>query len=176
MPYKDHETHLRKCRERYYRTRILKTVPRNDPSLKSVQARSGKEVECRACHQQFKPTKHKIDRQNWICVPCERPARMKMRKYDPVAALARAYKRKAAERRVVRTLTSSQWKLLLKIFQGRCAYCLKFAFGGLEQEHVIPISKGGGHTLQNVVPACRACNRLKGDRIWKPLLKFGTAA
>ena len=32
----------------------------------------------------------------------------------------------------------------------------------LEQEHVIPLSKGGALTLHNIVPACRSCNSKKG--------------
>ncbi|MDB4875733.1 MAG: hypothetical protein JWM41_2179 [Gemmatimonadetes bacterium] len=30
-------------------------------------------------------------------------------------------------------------------------------------DHVIPISRGGSHTRENVVPACRSCNSKKGD-------------
>lgn len=33
-----------------------------------------------------------------------------------------------------------------------------------ELEHVVPLSKGGGHVLENVRCACMACNRAKGSR------------
>ncbi|MEI7858548.1 MAG: HNH endonuclease [Acidimicrobiales bacterium] len=45
---------------------------------------------------------------------------------------------------------------------GKCQYC------GLSAEnldHVIPRSKGGPHTWENVVAACRACNTHKEDRL-----------
>lgn len=44
-----------------------------------------------------------------------------------------------------------------------CAYCGKpdHRADELELEHVIPISKGGGHHLGNIVPACRQCNHSK---------------
>jgi hypothetical protein len=34
-----------------------------------------------------------------------------------------------------------------------------------EIDHVTPISKGGGHTMVNVVVACRKCNNKKSDKI-----------
>jgi len=32
-------------------------------------------------------------------------------------------------------------------------------------DHVLPRSRGGGHTWENVVAACRTCNVRKGDRL-----------
>lgn len=46
--------------------------------------------------------------------------------------------------------------------QGRCQYCAKAAES---IDHVIPRSKGGGHTWDNVVACCRRCNTYKGDRL-----------
>jgi 5-methylcytosine-specific restriction endonuclease McrA len=42
-----------------------------------------------------------------------------------------------------------------------CQYC-----GGRAEnlDHVVPRSRGGSHTWENVVAACRACNTRKGDR------------
>lgn len=34
-----------------------------------------------------------------------------------------------------------------------------------ELDHVIPLAKGGAHTLDNVACACRKCNNIKGDEI-----------
>ena len=47
-------------------------------------------------------------------------------------------------------------------FDHCCAYC--GCAEDLELEHVIPISKGGGHHLGNIVPACRKCNSSKRSR------------
>ena len=44
----------------------------------------------------------------------------------------------------------------------------------LEQEHVIPISRGGAHTAENVVPSCTTCNRIKQAR--GPLAMVNRAA
>jgi 5-methylcytosine-specific restriction endonuclease McrA len=35
----------------------------------------------------------------------------------------------------------------------------------LTMDHVVPLSKGGPHTKENVVPACRPCNARKKDRL-----------
>jgi 5-methylcytosine-specific restriction endonuclease McrA len=46
-------------------------------------------------------------------------------------------------------------------FDHRCAYC--GAGGDLHIEHVVPISRGGGHAIGNIVPACESCNYSKRD-------------
>lgn len=43
----------------------------------------------------------------------------------------------------------------------RCQYCGK---GAENLDHVVPRSKGGAHTWENVVAACRRCNVRKGNR------------
>ena len=32
-------------------------------------------------------------------------------------------------------------------------------------DHVTPLSKGGAHVIENLVPACRPCNSSKGDKL-----------
>jgi len=64
-------------------------------------------------------------------------------------------------------LTPEQWKTILEIFDGRCAYCGE-KIDELTIDHIIPASKGGRHTVDNVVPACRFYNQSKKDRIKKP--------
>ncbi|MGF1600161.1 MAG: HNH endonuclease [Acidimicrobiales bacterium] len=44
----------------------------------------------------------------------------------------------------------------------RCQYCGKPAES---IDHVIPRSKGGDHSWDNVVACCRRCNTFKGDRL-----------
>jgi hypothetical protein len=51
-------------------------------------------------------------------------------------------------------------------FHGRCGYCgvsEAFAGGELEVDHFHPLSMGGSDALENLVYACTACNRFKGD-------------
>ena len=44
---------------------------------------------------------------------------------------------------------------------GRCVYCNAAA---TSLDHVVPKSRGGPHTWDNVVSACSRCNHLKADR------------
>ena len=44
-----------------------------------------------------------------------------------------------------------------------CQYC--GTRSNLTVDHVIPRSKGGGSTWENIVAACAPCNRRKGDRL-----------
>jgi 5-methylcytosine-specific restriction endonuclease McrA len=44
---------------------------------------------------------------------------------------------------------------------GRCAYCRAAAE---TIDHIMPRSRGGRHTWENVVAACARCNHRKGDR------------
>ncbi|MCP4447922.1 MAG: HNH endonuclease [Myxococcales bacterium] len=47
----------------------------------------------------------------------------------------------------------------------QCQYCLKkLPARDLTRDHVIPRSKGGGMTWENIVAACVGCNRDKGCR------------
>ena len=44
----------------------------------------------------------------------------------------------------------------------RCQYCNR---GAENIDHVVPRSRGGTHTWENVVASCRACNARKEDRL-----------
>lgn len=60
---------------------------------------------------------------------------------------------------MVQDLTDAQWAAL-KAAWGGCAYC--GATGeALQRDCVLPISRGGRYTVDNVVPACRSCNTSK---------------
>ena len=59
-------------------------------------------------------------------------------------------------------LPKEDWKKVLTEFKHQCAYCGSET--GLEQEHIVPMKKGGKYELGNIVPACRRCNASKGDR------------
>lgn len=53
-------------------------------------------------------------------------------------------------------LTTEQWIEILKEHDGRCVYCGSEIC--ITKDHDIPVSRGGNHTRNNVVPACRTCN------------------
>lgn len=59
----------------------------------------------------------------------------------------------------VHDLTDLQWAALKDAWAG-CAYC-GVTDTPLQRDCVLPISRGGRYTLDNVVPACRSCNTSK---------------
>jgi hypothetical protein len=68
-----------------------------------------------------------------------------------------------------------QWFALVGRHGWRCAYCgnnlrQRYEAFPLEPEHELtkdhktPICRGGQDTLENLLPCCLRCNRLKGDK------------
>jgi 5-methylcytosine-specific restriction endonuclease McrA len=50
----------------------------------------------------------------------------------------------------------------IRAFSGCCAYCGRRA--DMQIEHVIPLSRGGTHSMSNILPACKPCNDSKDVR------------
>ena len=71
--------------------------------------------------------------------------------------------RRARKRTLISTFTASQWNECLEYFNQSCAYCGDT--NRLEQEHVIPVTKGGHYTLDNIIPACKSCNSSKHNKL-----------
>lgn len=70
--------------------------------------------------------------------------------------------RRSRKNEVVSALTSKDLKELIKLSKGKCFYCgMKKK---LSLDHIVPISKGGSHTKDNVVMACISCNSSKGAK------------
>ncbi|HHX11142.1 MAG TPA: hypothetical protein GX729_07255 [Firmicutes bacterium] len=60
-------------------------------------------------------------------------------------------------------LPLKEWKKVLDYFDNECAYCGE-RDTELEQEHIIPVSKGGKYEMGNIIPACRSCNSSKQNK------------
>jgi 5-methylcytosine-specific restriction endonuclease McrA len=75
------------------------------------------------------------------------------------ATYARRRKRRMA--RVTHDLTVEQWAALQEAWAG-CAYC-GATDRPLQRDCVLPISRGGRYTLDNIAPACGSCNASKSN-------------
>lgn len=60
----------------------------------------------------------------------------------------------------INDFTQQQWKDMKAHYGHKCVYCGKKS-QRLTQDHIIPLSKGGAHTMSNIVPACKSCNSKK---------------
>lgn len=74
------------------------------------------------------------------------------------------------------SLTAEEWATIKASYSNRCAYCLKPLRNDVDRghadyptiDHIIPISRGGWTTKENVVPSCRLCNYRKHNKIRHP--------
>lgn len=73
------------------------------------------------------------------------------------ARAARRRKRRIAK--VDHDLTPADWTALQQVWAG-CAYCGSTNVA-LQRDCILPISRGGRYTIDNVVPACPSCNASK---------------
>jgi hypothetical protein len=107
-----------------------------------------------AAADNFKPHK------GW-CRACEKNYAKHWWRSNPDKVRAREERRRARAAGVARIdLTHEDWMAILEYHDHRCAYCLERA-RRLEKDHVIALVRGGDHTADNIVPACRSCNATK---------------
>jgi 5-methylcytosine-specific restriction endonuclease McrA/predicted nucleic acid-binding Zn ribbon protein len=87
-----------------------------------------------------------------------RPVELRYAKANPHRQRERDRLRRANGGRI----TSAEWEARLAEYDGRCAYCGE---PGSTMDHVVPLIRGGPHTIENVVPACSRCNSSKGSKL-----------
>lgn len=90
----------------------------------------------------------------------KQPAWRKANRDKGLAQQARRRARKAS----VPTGPKPTLKELLEMQNGKCAYCETKTPSIWHIDHVIPISRGGPDTADNVVAACASCNTSKGSK------------
>ncbi|KIL79576.1 HNH endonuclease [Bacillus badius] len=143
---------------------------------------------CRTHHYRLKANGDPLVVQKLINVPCKiEGCKNKNRKYgycekhyyesDLCREQHRIYsanRRSLKENAIVNDFSLFDWKESLRHFNEECAYC-GAQDNDLQQEHIIPLSKGGANTISNVVPACEGCNQNKKAKTieeWYPKQPF----
>ena len=82
-----------------------------------------------------------------------------------------AYKARLRGAESVGRVTPNDWARLVEAYGGACAYC---RIAPVEtRDHVTPLSRGGAHTIENLVPACRSCNSKKHTKRIAPWVPLG---
>jgi 5-methylcytosine-specific restriction endonuclease McrA len=56
------------------------------------------------------------------------------------------------------SFTIREWRAVLNMFGGVCAYCPN---EGSTRDHLIPLARGGSNWIENIVPCCSSCNSRK---------------
>lgn len=104
--------------------------------------------------RKYHATEHgKLYKKNW-----EKNNQEKVKFYDA----QKRHKRRKEIANSSNKLTLSEWQIIKKSQNNKCYYCKKIC--KLTMDHVIPLSKGGHHTKNNIVGACRLCNGRKTNK------------
>lgn len=96
-------------------------------------------------YRKRKPTKH----QEWV-------------KANPEVARNNWQRRRAVEKNAPTFFITK--KELLRLYASPCFYC-GLKTDSMHMDHVMPISRGGRHSIGNLVPACAKCNISKKDKL-----------
>lgn len=89
--------------------------------------------------------------------------RLEWRRANPLKAIEENQARRRLRANAPgRGVSAGQWRSAIEAHGGRCAYC--GAKQKLCMDHVHPLSKGGAHDTDNILPACKRCNTSKGNK------------
>jgi len=78
-------------------------------------------------------------------------------------AKMRANKRRLFKLGLDTSHTVEEWEAKKQEFNYRCAYCGRRSIE-LTKDHIVPLTKGGTDSIDNIVPACEYCNKSKGTK------------
>lgn len=151
----------------------------NDPELARTRSRIASQ-KYRLEHPEQARENSRIGSQKWREKNIERSRETSRRVVkewrlkNPLKKKINDQRRKAQKRSLPSTFTIRDWRRALDHFHGCCAYCQQppsmfDMIPNLQQEHFKPITKGGGYTPDNIIPACQTCNFNKKDKdveIW----------
>ena len=152
--------------------------------LKWYRKNSDKVCEYRAQSRKLNPEKWKTLEAKWRKNSRETRIKWYKANYDTIrkkwaeyaksprgkmaAANARGIRR-ARKRGCIAAVTTKELMAIKSAAKGICFYCKKLK--PLTFDHIIPLSKGGSHTKDNIVMACGPCNFKKHN---KPINQFLT--
>lgn len=131
----------------------------------------GKTSWCKPCNKKYRAAHYIKNRE--MLLACQRDYLNDHPRYwaRPTQRAARieGVKRRRARTKSFEAIKVNEWLDTLTLFDNKCAYCGKDS--ELTQDHIIPVSKGGKHTVDNLIPACKGCNASKLNKGFLPWYK-----
>jgi len=128
-------SHKKECLLRH--KRWVKNNKDRDVSLKKKWREKNKE-------------KSRVDYNNWV-------------KQNPDKISILNKNKRARKTGAVGNHTLGEWEKLKKKYGYACPRCKKQEPEiKLTEDHITPLSKGGGNGIDNIQPLCRSCNSIKG--------------
>jgi len=146
---------------------------------KDKSRRDGLQCRCKACYRaKYTANSERAKAHNaaWKATNSQRvkTSNAAWMAANPQACSNQRARRRAAVAAVLSIpFTEAQWSAKVDAFEHKCCYCDKpGTVLTLTRDHLVPISKGGADTYENIVPCCKACNSSKHARIlydqWVP--------
>ena len=150
----DHSEKLRERKKTYYRensTELLeKSRIRRQAKKEGVDGESYIESERARGHTYYVNNTEK-------CLDNQRH----YRSTHPEIVQTQNTRRRARKRNaLINDFTGAQWLEIKAAYRHRCVYCGR-KMQRLTQDHIMPLSQGGAHSVSNIVPACISCNSKK---------------
>lgn len=165
----EHAEELKQYRDNYYRENIEHIKGRYDKQKKKIYNKQYRDCNLKRVREEEK----NYYQQNKEVVKQKRRLYYEQHK-DKVKAITGRYqrthseltrmyrhRRKTKELNLPNSYCLEQWQLTKQYFNKCCAYCGKEIV--LQQDHFIPLSRGGEYTINNIIPACKSCNSSKND-------------
>lgn len=94
----------------------------------------------------------------------ERAKTRRWRKNNPEKARLQVETRRCRKIKAVGSIETKDWIKLCEKYDNRCLRCGKQDVT-LSVDHIVPLSKGGSNTIDNVQPLCVSCNSRKHTKI-----------
>ena len=132
-----------------------------------------KELERCRKYREANPQKRKISVKNWQEKNVDKSREISRRWQLENKEKVRHYANLRRSRKVTNGIYEITDKEIKKLYQSECFYC--GSNERIQLDHVVPISKGGQHSIGNLVPACQKCNASKHNKFlteWKASLKW----
>jgi 5-methylcytosine-specific restriction endonuclease McrA len=149
---------------------------------KEYQPTNGRQKYCTECAPAAAAKKQKVSRAKWNRAHREKEkaysAKYREENAEKVKATVAKWCKENPERCAVmfskrralkyantpldQMLMSTEWLVVLAEAAGHCHYCDQVA--KLTIDHVIPLSRGGKDSKDNIVAACLHCNTSKGNK------------
>ncbi len=114
------------------------------------------------------PKRKRENRRRWRANNRERhreqtnKACRKWNKNNPDKKRAYRHRYRVSIKLSIGSFTALEWVSLCNSYHNRCLCCRKRK--KLTADHVIPVSKGGSSSINNIQPLCQSCNSKKGTK------------
>lgn len=176
--YAANPEHYRKRMRKYYadhpdayqkgqaRKKIVKAWRKPESRVKSAEYKRNHREQARkwqkTYYQKFKD-KCRAAIKKWYASHPNFESEYRRKRYaeNPQREIARVHKHQALLKNAG-TFTQAEWDALCARYGNRCLRC--GSDGPLTIDHVIPLSRGGKNTIDNIQPLCHKCNSSKGAK------------